>query len=98
MKLKGLLALAAIGTAVGLLLYTDKGKKITKDATDGAADWGKKLGKLFVKTGNDLTDLKDHLSEEIEGLSNDARKKILDLLDEGSSKTNHTVKRMKNLA
>lgn len=57
----------------------------------------KKLNKLFVKTGNELADLKDKLTEEVEGLSNEARKKILDILEEGDKAT-HSVKRMKNLA
>ena len=98
MRVTGLLALAAIGTAVGLLLYTDKGKEIRKDAMDGASDWSKKLGKLFKQTGNELADLKDKLSGEIEGLSNDAKKRILDILDETGTAGNHTIKRMKNLA
>lgn len=97
MKLTGLLAFAAIGTAVGLLLYTDKGKELRKNAAEGATDWSKKLNKLFVKTGNELADLKDKLTEEVEGLSNEARKKILDILEEGDKAT-HSVKRMKNLA
>lgn len=97
MKLTGLLAFAAIGTAVGLLLYTEKGKELRKTAADNATDWSKKLNKLLAKKGNELADLKDKLTDEIEGLSSDARKKILDILEEGD-KTAHTVKRMKNLA
>ncbi len=52
MKLTRLLAFAAIGTAIGLLLTTDKGKALRKDLTDRSGDLLNRLTKVGKQATN----------------------------------------------
>jgi gas vesicle protein len=84
MKTASILAFAAIGVTVGLLFTTQKGAAIRGDIADAAEDLKHKLGDMSRKTVGELSDLKDVVSKEIKGLGSDARKRILDILDEGT--------------
>ena len=57
----------------------DKAKK-------NAKKWKNKLGKIGADTSDTISDLKDMLSNEIEGLSDDARERIEGVLN-GSAKS-----------
>lgn len=94
MKLAPILALACIGTAVVLLFTTDKGKKIREDIMDEAEEWGEKLGKLAEDTGVNIKDMQKRLKKELVTLSDDAKEKILSILDEGGKK----AKNVKDMA
>jgi gas vesicle protein len=57
MKLTRLLAFAAIGTAVGLLLTTKQGKELRKDVANRGNDLLKKLNKLSKDAAGDVQDV-----------------------------------------
>ena len=54
MKLTRLLAIAAIGAGIGILLYTKPGKKLRNDIADASGDLMKKLTDLSKKTAENL--------------------------------------------
>jgi gas vesicle protein len=85
------LMIAAIGLAIGLLATSDKGEDLRESLMDNANKWKKKLGRLTSETGDELADLKNMVSREIEGIGSDVRDRIMAILDEGadSAKTIH---------
>ena len=85
MKSSTLFILATLGIAAILLTSTDKGKKLSKDILDNTDEWKEKLTKLAGSTGNQINDLKKLISKEVEGLSKEAKKALLSILDEASS-------------
>jgi gas vesicle protein len=89
------LVFAALGAAALLLLTSDKANKLRHDVADNAGDWTKRLRKLASKSGNELASLKNIVSSEIEGLSEDARERIAGILDEGGSSTKRIRKAAK---
>ncbi len=93
MKTSRLLLIAAAGGAIALLLTTKKGKKLTSDLADKSGEWKDAFMKLAAEYGekvakvggNKLSSLKNLVSNEIEGLSDDAREKISAILEEGTN-------------
>ncbi len=73
---------ALVGFAVGILIAPEKGKDLREDLMDEAAKWQKRLGKLIGKANANLDDLKLFLDKNIDGLSDDVKRRILVLLDE----------------
>ena len=55
--LLGILGAAAAGVAIGLLFYTDEGKKTRKKIKNTASDWADSLGSLIESGKENLTDL-----------------------------------------
>ncbi|RYE25779.1 MAG: hypothetical protein EOP51_02855 [Sphingobacteriales bacterium] len=101
MKTSRLLLIAAAGGAIALLLTTKKGKKITSDIADNASDWKDAFMKLATDYGDKLSqyggklnNLKNLVSNEIEGLSDDAREKIAGILEEGASSANKVKRKV----
>lgn len=86
-----ILAIAGLGIAVGLLFTTDKGEELRESVMDTAGKWRKKLGKMASENMDKLSELKDMVSDEISGLSDDARSRILQILEEGA-KTGKSMK------
>ena len=74
MKLTRLLAFAAIGTAVGLLLTTKKGKELRKDVADRSGDLLKRLNKLSKQTISDLQEVASTAKADIEDTAKSAKK------------------------
>jgi len=70
----------ALGVAVVLLLTSDKAKAVRDDLEDKAKENANKWkGKLWNMAGNakgTLSELRELLNSEIEGLSDDARARI----------------------
>jgi gas vesicle protein len=89
MKKSTLLIFAAVGTAAALLLLTDRGKKMTKDLADNAGEWKDSWTKFAGKTGNKLTSLLDTLSHELNGLTSEARQKVLAVLSDKAHNGQH---------
>lgn len=83
MKTGTMVALAAAGIAVGLLFTTKKGAAIRGDIADKANDWKHKLGRASRNAMDEMADLKDTVSRKVKGLSDDTRKRIVEVLDEG---------------
>jgi gas vesicle protein len=84
MKTASIVAFAAIGVTVGLLFTTKKGAAIREQIADTAGEWKDKVGRLSRSTVNELSDLKDVVSREVKGLGTDARRRILDILNESA--------------
>ncbi|MFV0604574.1 MAG: YtxH domain-containing protein [Niabella sp.] len=55
--LLGILGAAAAGVAVGLLFYTDEGKKTRKRMKNTANDWADSLGSLIASGKENLSDM-----------------------------------------
>jgi len=76
---------AALGVAALLLLTSDKAKEMRDSLDDKAKRNAKKWKSKLYKIGNDATDtvadLKELFSNEIEGISDDARERIENILD-----------------
>ncbi len=83
---------AAAGIAVGLLLAPRKGKELREDITDQADKLKNRLGKMLGKANGNLEDLKTYLNKNIEGLTDDMKHKLINMLDE-AEETAHTAKR-----
>ena len=87
---------AALGVAAVLLLTSDKAKDLRDDMEDkamrNAKKWKNKLSRIGSDTTDTLADLKQLLSSEIEGLSDDARDRIEKILD-GSVNSATKIKR-----
>lgn len=83
---------ALVGLAVGLLIAPEKGEDMRNDIADTATNWKKKLNRMMGKAGKELDDLKTLLNDEIEGLTDDVRHRILTILDE-SAQTGRNIKR-----
>jgi gas vesicle protein len=71
----GMLGAAAIGVAIGLLLYTDEGKKRRKKIKNAADDWADSLGSLIASGKENLSDLSQKVIKKVN--------KIKDKTDEG---------------
>lgn len=84
-----LLTGALIGLAIGLLVAPEKGENMRDDIANAADKWKKKLNKMMGRTGMELNDLKKVLEDEVVGLKDDVRKRILTILDEGKAGANY---------
>ncbi len=87
---------AALGVAAVLLLTSDKAKELRDSLEDQAKEnakkWRKKLRKTTEETVDTIANLKTMLNDGIEGLSDDARQRIEDIL-EGSATAGKKVKK-----
>jgi len=77
---------ALVGVVAGLLLAPEKGEDLRNDIADTAEKWKKKFERLTGKAAAELDDLRDMLEDEISGLSDDVRYRIITILDEASDK------------
>jgi gas vesicle protein len=83
---------ALVGIVAGLLLAPAKGEDLRSDLADTAEKWKRKFYRLAGKTGAELQDLRDLLEDEIEGLDDDVRERLLIILDE-TANTARNIKR-----
>jgi gas vesicle protein len=83
---------ALVGLVAGLLLAPEKGEDLRNDIADSADKWKKKLYRAAGKTGAELDDLRDMLEDEVAGLSDDVRHRLLTILDE-SGKSAKNIKK-----
>lgn len=79
------------GAVVGLLLAPQSGKETRQKIADSADDLKKKLLKLKKKSVSELNDLKDVFGKQVDGLSDDVREKVLNLIEE-SKDSYHQLK------
>ena len=89
------LLFAGLGVAAIILLTSDRAREIREDIEDNARKnakkWKQKLANIGSETSDTLADLKNMLSNEIEGLSDDARKRIEHILND-TTKTADKIK------
>ena len=71
-----------LGVAAGMLLAPDSGEHTREQLTDAAGKWKGKLDKLLGRAETQLDDLRSYLEGNINGLTDEARRKILTVLDD----------------
>ncbi len=71
-----------LGVTAGLLLAPQKGEDLREDIADNAKKLKKNLYKMAGKGAAEVADLKELLSEEIEGLSENMRHRLLTVLND----------------
>jgi len=71
-----------LGVTAGLLLAPDSGENTRDQLSDTANKWKGKLDKLLGKAEDELDDLRDYLDKNINGLTSEAKQKILSILDD----------------
>ncbi len=62
--LLGIVGAALAGVAIGLLFYTDEGKKTRKKMKNTANDWADSLGSLMASGRENLSDLSHKAMEK----------------------------------
>jgi hypothetical protein len=86
----------ALGVAAVLLLTSEKARGIRANLEDKAKEntkkWKSKLSKIGSDSSDTITELRNMLSTEIDGLSEDTRKRIENILD-GTTKSAGRMKR-----
>jgi gas vesicle protein len=75
---------AIVGVIVGLLIAPEKGENLREEIADTAEKWKNKLNRLAGRTGNNLDDLRTLLENDIDGLSEDVKHRILTILDDAA--------------
>lgn len=83
--LSGLVA----GVAIGILVAPAEGKETRKRIADTADSLKKKLKQLRGMTADELDELKDIFEKETEGMKDDVRHRILELIKAAKTKGNN---------
>lgn len=97
MKTWKILTGVAIGAGLYYLYNTEKGEEVRADIADSLKDLKKKMDKMAGKAGAELADVQKMVGSRVEGMSEEARRKIMDILDEGmdqAKKGKNAVNRM----
>ena len=83
------LAGIAAGVAIGVLVAPAEGAETRQRIADTADNLKRKLRKLRGITSDELDELKDIFERETEGLRDDVRTRVLDLIAAAKEKGNH---------
>ncbi|HVI46479.1 MAG TPA: YtxH domain-containing protein [Chitinophaga sp.] len=92
--LAGAIAGLTTGLVIGLLTAPDSGDETRKKIRHTTDGWKTKFNGLVGRGTEDLSDLKKVFENEIEGLQDDVRERVLKLID----KSQHTYNRFKKEA
>jgi gas vesicle protein len=87
--LVGALAGLAAGVAIGVLFAPAEGSETRQRISDTAESLKKKLRQLRGVTADELDELKDIFERETEGLRDDVRSRVLDLIKAAKEKGNN---------
>jgi gas vesicle protein len=82
MNLTGFLSGAIVGLAAGILLAPDKGTNTRDNLSNTADKWRDKLNRLVGKADLRVDDLRSYLGQNINGLTDDVKNRIMTILDE----------------
>src|ERR1700754_3777149 len=85
----GAMAGLAARVAIGVLVAPAEGAETRQRISDTADSFKKKLRKLRGITVDELDELKDIFEKEAEGLREDVRSRVLDLIHSAREKGNH---------
>src|SRR6201986_5568015 len=85
----GALAGIAAGVAIGVLIAPAEGSETRQRISDTADNLKRKLRRLRGITSDELDELKDIFEKETEGLKDDVRSRVLDLIKAAKVKGNH---------
>lgn len=83
--LSGLVA----GVAIGVLVAPAEGKETRQKIADTADSFKKKLKQLRGVTADELDELTDIFEKETDGLKDDVRSRVLELIKAAKTKGNH---------
>jgi len=87
--LLGALAGIAAGVAIGVLVAPAEGAETRQRIADTADSLKRKLRKLRGVTADELDELKDIFERETDGLRDDVRSRVLNLINAAKEKGNH---------
>ncbi len=74
-----------VGAVAGILLAPEKGSDMREHIAETAEKWKERWDRFMGNTGMELDDLKHVLKQEIGGLSDDVRNRILTILEESKA-------------
>lgn len=83
--LLGILGAAAAGVAIGLLFYTEEGKKTRKRIKNTTSDWADSLGSLIESGKENLSDLSHKAKDRFRKAKNKAQDAYSNAAEEYSS-------------
>lgn len=90
------LAGAVVGVVIGLLIAPESGEELRTDIVDTAGKWKKRLNKLVGKADATLDDLKHYMDNNIDGLTDDIKRRILSILDDAEQMAYNAERTLKN--
>lgn len=79
-----------MGVGLGILLAPEKGSETREALAEGAGKIKDRFDQMMGRSGARLDDLKEMLENEVEGLSDDVRSRIMTILDEEGSSDSRT--------
>jgi gas vesicle protein len=82
MNVSGFLSGALIGLVAGILLAPDKGTNTRENLTNTAEKWRDMLNRMIGKADLRVDDLRSYLDQNINGLTEDVKNRILTILEE----------------
>ncbi len=85
----GTLSGIVAGVAIGLLVAPDKGSETRAKIADTANSLKKKLQSLRGTTTDELDELKEVFENEVSGLKDDVRERVLNLINASKAAGNH---------
>jgi len=85
----GALAGLVAGVAIGVLTAPAEGSETRQRISDTADNFKKKLRRLRGLTVDELDELKEIFEKETDGLKEDVRSRVLDLIKAAKVKGNH---------
>ena len=85
----GALAGIAAGVAIGVLVAPAEGAETRQKISDTAESFKRRLRKLRGITADELDELSEIFEKEAEGLREDVRSRVLDLIKAAKEKGNH---------
>jgi len=85
----GTLAALAAGVAVGILVAPAEGKETRRKIADTADSLKRKLRNLRGVTMDELDELKEIFERETEGMKEDVRNHVLELIKAAKERGNH---------
>ena len=85
----GALSGIVAGVAIGILVAPAKGEETRQRISDTADSLKKKLRQLRGVTADELDELTDIFEKETEGLKDDVRRRVLELIQAAKTKGNH---------
>ena len=85
----GTLAALAAGVAVGILVAPAEGKETRRKIADTADSLKRKLRNLRGVTMDELDELKEIFEKETEGMKEDVRNHVLELIRAAKERGNH---------
>ncbi|NSL91042.1 YtxH domain-containing protein [Chitinophaga solisilvae] len=86
--LAGAIAGLTTGIVIGMLTAPDRGDEIRKKIKNKADGWRSKINGLVDRGAEDLSDLKHVFENEIDGLQDDVRERVLKLINKSQKKYN----------